>query len=86
MRILVVEDEPKLAVAVKQGLEGSEHVVSIAPTGEDGFFLAQTQTFDLLIFDIMLPGRSGLEIFRYRRQLNRNLPSPRTAYQYKRLP
>jgi DNA-binding response OmpR family regulator len=69
-----VEDEPKLALAVKQGLEGSEHVVSIAPTGEDGFFLAQTQTFDLLIFDIMLPGRSGLEIMGNLRRLGHRTP------------
>jgi two-component system, OmpR family, copper resistance phosphate regulon response regulator CusR len=74
VRILVVEDEPKLALAVKQSLEGSEHVVSIAPTGEDGFFLAQTQTFDLLIFDIMLPGRSGLEIMGNLRRLGHRTP------------
>ena len=59
MRILVVEDEPKLAAAVKQGLEANEHAVSIAPTGEDGFYLAQTQNFDVLIFDIMLPGETA---------------------------
>jgi DNA-binding response OmpR family regulator len=74
VRILVVEDEPKLAAAVKQGLEANEHTVSIAPTGEDGFYLAQTQTFDLLIFDIMLPGRNGLEIVGNLRRLGHRTP------------
>jgi DNA-binding response OmpR family regulator len=69
-----VEDEPKLAAAVKQGLEANEHAVSLAPTGEDGFFLAQTQEFDLLIFDIMLPGRDGLEIVGNLRRLGHRTP------------
>jgi two-component system, OmpR family, copper resistance phosphate regulon response regulator CusR len=74
VRILVVEDEPKLALAVKQGLEANEHLVSIAATGEDGFFQAQTQPFDLLIFDIMLPGRNGLEIMGNLRRLGHRTP------------
>lgn len=74
VRILIVEDEPKLAAAVKQGLEGEQHAVTVAPTGEDGFFLAQTQTFDLLIFDIMLPGRDGLEIIGSLRKLGHRTP------------
>ncbi len=74
MRILVVEDEPKLATAVKQGLEANEHTVSTAHTGEEGFFLAQTQSFDLLILDIMLPGRDGIEIMGNLRRLGHRLP------------
>jgi DNA-binding response OmpR family regulator len=74
VRILVVEDEPKLAAAVKQGLEANEHAVSIAPTGEDGFYLAQTQNFDVLIFDIMLPGRDGIEIVGNLRRLGHRTP------------
>jgi DNA-binding response OmpR family regulator len=58
----VVEDEPKIAEALKQGLESDEHTVSVAHTGEEGFFLARMETFDLMIFDIMLPGRDGIEI------------------------
>jgi DNA-binding response OmpR family regulator len=69
-----VEDEPKLAAAVKQGLEANEHAVSIAPTGEDGFYLAQTQNFDVLIFDIMLPGRDGIEIVGNLRRLGHRTP------------
>ncbi len=74
MRILIVEDEPKLAAAVKEGLEAEQHSVNIAPTGEEGFFLAQTQSFDLLIFDIMLPGRDGIEIVGNLRRLGHRTP------------
>jgi len=74
VRILVVEDEPKLAEAVKQGLEANEHAVVIAHTGEEGFFLATTQSFDLLILDIMLPGRDGIEIMGNLRRLGKRTP------------
>jgi two-component system copper resistance phosphate regulon response regulator CusR len=74
VRILIVEDEPKLALAVKQGLEAEQHSVSVAPTGEEGFFLAQTNPFDLLIFDIMLPGRDGIEIMGNLRRLGHRTP------------
>jgi DNA-binding response OmpR family regulator len=70
----MVEDEPKLALAVKQGLEADGHAVNTAPTGEEGFFLAQTQTFDLLILDIMLPGRDGIEILVNLRRLGHRMP------------
>jgi two-component system copper resistance phosphate regulon response regulator CusR len=74
MRILIVEDEPKLAMAVKQGLEADQHTVSISATGEEGFFLAQTQSFDLLIFDVMLPGRDGFEVMGNLRRLGDRTP------------
>ncbi len=73
MRILLVEDEPKIAMAVKQALAAEDHEVALAASGEEGFFLAQTQGFDLMIFDIMLPGRDGIEILAsLRRAGNRN--------------
>jgi DNA-binding response OmpR family regulator len=62
MRILVVEDEKKVAKALQQGLEAKNYEVILAHTGEEGFFLVNAQTFDLLILDLMLPGRNGLEI------------------------
>jgi DNA-binding response OmpR family regulator len=74
VRILLVEDEQKLAAAVRQGLEADEHTVSMTSTGEDGFFLAQTQSFDLLIFDIMLPGRDGVEVMGSLRRLGDRTP------------
>lgn len=59
MHILIVEDEPKLAQALKQGLEAEGHEVKVAVTGEDGFFLVNTEIFDLMLLDLMLPGRDG---------------------------
>ncbi len=62
MQILVVEDERKLASALKEGLEADDYSVLIAQTGEEGFYLLCKQTFDLAILDVMLPGRDGFEI------------------------
>ncbi len=62
MHILVIEDEPKVAKAIREGLESEKYQVTVAETGEDGYFLATTQAFDLILLDLMLPGRSGLEI------------------------
>jgi two-component system copper resistance phosphate regulon response regulator CusR len=62
LRTLVIEDEPKLAEALRDGLESEGYQVSVAATGEEGFFLVETQQFELLIRDVMLPGRGGLEI------------------------
>lgn len=62
MRILVIEDEPKVARALKQGLEGEHYDVAVATTGEEGFFRLNAETFDLIVLDLMLPGRDGLEI------------------------
>jgi DNA-binding response OmpR family regulator len=62
VNILVVEDEPKVAKALQEGLEKEAYSVAVAHTGEDGFYRILTCQFDLLILDVMLPGRSGLEI------------------------
>ena len=62
MRILVVEDEAKVARALQEGLEREEYTVVVARTGEDGFYLVNAEAFDLVILDLMLPGRDGLEI------------------------
>ena len=62
MRILVVEDETKVAHALREGLEREKYEVVVAPTGEEGFFLVNAQEFDLVILDLMLPGRDGLEV------------------------
>lgn len=62
MRILVIEDEQKVARALREGLEAEGYEVATAATGEEGFFLVNTETFDLVILDLMLPGRDGLEV------------------------
>lgn len=74
MRILVVEDEAKVARALKEGLERDHYEVALASTGEEGFYLANAETFDLVILDLMLPGRDGLEILQTLRK--RGLPTP----------
>ncbi len=62
MHILVIEDEPKVARAIREGLESEHYQVTVAATGEEGYFLATTRAFDLIVLDLMLPGRDGLEI------------------------
>jgi two-component system copper resistance phosphate regulon response regulator CusR len=62
VRILVVEDEIKLARALKDGLESDRYEVNVVHTGEEGFYAVHEQAFDLIILDVMLPGRDGLEI------------------------
>src|SRR5437867_11632275 len=62
LRILVVEDEAKVARALREGLEREKYEVVVAPTGEVGFFLVNAQEFDLVILDLMLPGRDGLQV------------------------
>ena len=62
MRILVVEDEQKVANALREGLEGERYDVVVERTGEDAFFRLTTEAFDLILLDLGLPGRDGLEI------------------------
>ncbi len=62
MHILVIEDEPKVVQAILEGLESENYRVTTAVTGEEGYFLATTQAFDLILLDLMLPGRDGLDI------------------------
>ena len=74
MRILLVEDERKVATALKQGLEAESYSVDVAYTGEEGFFLASSQKFDLVVLDVMLPGRSGIEILSTLRTHGQRVP------------
>jgi DNA-binding response OmpR family regulator len=62
VRVLVVEDERKLAQVLASALQAEHYNVVIAATGEDGFFHANAEAFDLVVLDLMLPGRNGLEI------------------------
>jgi len=62
MKILVIEDDRKIAQALKKGFESERYEVEVAAAGEEGFVLANTRAFDLIILDLMLPGRDGLEI------------------------
>jgi len=62
MRVLIVEDEHKVALALRQGLESERYEAIVAPTGEDAFFRLSTEVFDVILLDLMLPGRDGLQI------------------------
>jgi two-component system copper resistance phosphate regulon response regulator CusR len=62
MRILVVEDEVKVAKALQEGLAGEHYDAIVAHTGEDAFFRINTEKFDIILLDVMLPGRDGLQI------------------------
>jgi two-component system copper resistance phosphate regulon response regulator CusR len=62
MRILVVEDEKKVAKALREGLEAEHYDVRVAATGEEGFFLVNHEAFDCVVLDLMLPQRDGLEV------------------------
>ena len=62
MRILVVEDEVKVANALKEGFEDERYEAVVAHTGEDAFFRINTEQFDVILLDVMLPGRDGLQI------------------------
>src|SRR4030095_1873092 len=64
MRILVVEDEQKVADALREGLEDERYDVVVERTGEGAFFRVNTETFDVVLLDLTLPGTDGLEILR----------------------
>jgi two-component system copper resistance phosphate regulon response regulator CusR len=74
VHILVVEDEQKMAKALQEGLEADDYLVSVAHTGEEGFYLAQSKPFDMMILDVMLPGRDGFEILSTLRQRGMTTP------------
>jgi two-component system copper resistance phosphate regulon response regulator CusR len=64
MRLLIVEDDLKTARALAAGLERAGFSIATAHSGEEGFFLLNAESFDLVVLDWMLPGRSGVEILK----------------------
>ena len=64
MRILVIEDEKRLAAILKKGLEESGFVVDVALDGEDGLFMAETYPYDAVLLDILLPKVDGLTVLK----------------------
>ena len=74
MRILVVEDERKIAGFIRQGLEEHGFDVEVCCNGDDAFTLATTRSYDTIVLDIMLPGRDGLSILRGLRERKNTVP------------
>ena len=74
MRVLIVEDERKLAQVLSSALEAEHYEVVAAATGEDGYSRATAEPFDLVVLDLMLPGRSGLEILQTLRKRRNETP------------
>jgi DNA-binding response OmpR family regulator len=64
MRLLVVDDEPRLAEGLKRGLEAEGFAVDVAHTGTDGLWLAREQQYAAILLDIMLPGMNGYVVCR----------------------
>jgi DNA-binding response OmpR family regulator len=74
MRVLVVEDEQKVANALREGLQGERYDVVVERTGEGAFFRLNTEEFDVILLDLTLPGRDGLQILKAVR--DRGLKTP----------
>src|SRR5665811_2308159 len=74
MRILVVEDERRMAELLRQGLTEDGHVATVALEGREGLSLAASGGFDLLILDVMLPGVNGFDIVRQLRSQRNRTP------------
>ena len=74
MRILVVEDEHRIANSIKKGLQLEKYAVDLAYTGTDGYDLAVTEEYDLILLDLMLPGMDGIQICKELRQKQIHTP------------
>ena len=74
MRLIIIEDDEKTSGALQSGLMQEGFSVTTAKTGEDGFFRLNTESFDLVVLDWMLPGRSGIEILKALRSRGARMP------------
>jgi two-component system copper resistance phosphate regulon response regulator CusR len=74
MRILVVEDEHRIAQAIKDGLEQESYAVDVCFDGEDGYNTAAADEYDLIIMDVMMPGMDGFEVTRKLRADDNHVP------------
>jgi len=74
MRILLVEDERKLSAVIKRGLKEVHYAVDLADNGDEALFMAESNPYDLIILDIMLPGKDGIFICRQLRKNQNDTP------------
>ncbi len=74
MKILLIEDDRKIADFVKKGLNEQSFVVDACEDGDEGYYFATEQAYDVIVLDIMLPGRDGLSILRNLRDKKNTVP------------
>jgi len=74
VKVLVIEDDKKIASLIRKGLQAQGFVVDVCLGGDEGYALATSRPYDALVLDIMLPGRDGLSILRNLRE--RKIPLP----------
>jgi DNA-binding response OmpR family regulator len=74
MKVLVVEDEHKIANSIKKGLEQERFTVDVAYGGIEGYDLASSETYDVIVLDLMLPGMDGIDICKKLRRENIHIP------------
>jgi len=74
MKILVIEDEKKVAGFIKRGLEEAGYVAALAKDGEEGLYMAESEEYDLIILDLILPRKNGIEVCKELRQMKVRAP------------
>lgn len=74
MKILVIEDEKKVANFIKKGLEESGYVADLAKDGEEGIYMAESEDYDIIVLDLILPRKDGIEVLKELRQMKIRVP------------
>jgi len=74
MRILIVEDEKRMASFIERGLKEERYAIDVATDGQEGIFLAESNPYDLIILDIMLPGKNGIDVCKEIRDKKMEIP------------
>jgi len=74
MRLLVVEDEPRISDGIKSALDGAGYACDVAADGEDAWFRGDTEAYDLVVLDLGLPKLDGLSVLKRWRAAGRNMP------------
>ena len=70
MRILIIEDEKKIVNFIRRGLKEQKYAVDVSYDGEEGLYMASENTYDLILLDLMLPKKDGIEVCRGLREAN----------------
>ena len=74
VRVLIVEDDPSMAASLRTGLQAEGYAVEVSSDGDDGLWRATEETFDVVLLDIMLPGRNGYQVVSELRQRGSHVP------------